>query len=1520
MPQINRIRVNNVKYNFGTQFYDDFIMRFSCKNTIYDLANGGGKSLLMLLLLQNLIPNCTLDEKQPIEKLFRQDGGNTCIHSLIEWKLDPCYRKDNYKYMTTGFCARKARTSADEVDGQMQLDGDSATEASVSATLGASIPTSTGENANFGVEYFNYVIFYRGFGENDIRNLPLSKEGERITYHGLKNYLKELERKDFGVSVKIFERKGDYQNFITKYGLFESEWEIVRGINKTEGHVRTYFETNYRTSRKVVEDLLIEEIIQKSFHNRLGVESDESEMAKTLLDIKDKLVELSKKKSDMDCYDSQVEALDIFSAHVNVFTDIFEKKEKLQKQLFDMLLACKSNLKISNSNYDSLLKDLEQLDLNLANEQKMIGTAQVIQEEKSLEKVTASVESSSSAIARLKADYDGVKRGLSLRESANDYRDYQQYSKLRDEMKAAIDNRLRDHKDIIGELKALAQIKFDHDSKNSEALKCRIQQNEQLFENMTAQVEKLSQAEREYDRQAAVSNSRVRVLKNQIEQDEKVLKELMNQTSLLVAENVEEEIARQQEILSEAKADSLSQQLNLQNAERELEQARNEANKLTLTCEMLQQEVASMEEQLKTELVKQEHYNKIAKVYNETDTNFLKNVIADTFRKMETQIASIEETIRRQNQYVGNLKGGRYSLDGQQYLQIKDYLERHYDQDVITGQDWVESLNAEQKKDVLKRVPFIQYGFVIGNDFERVKADTTLQNINDSSYVVPIISDAVLLDSGLEVNEQFVSFAGKKLDFLEDKAKIASEIRRVEEELQHLALQRDKLADRASLIWEDYEFVLAYASGNQTVQESAQIVLAQTESRLEQTTTEKVQKAELVKTLRATLETHKDQMAKSTVKIGECDKELMLLGRIQELHRHIQEQYCQIREQTEQGELAQTHLEETTISQKESQEAKKVLGEKLNALLESQQKAEVIWKNLYEEYYHPEEISDYKDIYNRLAMQVGQFGPDGIESHFLGLKSVLDKETADISDKEILVATYQSSMEKCLHAITYRGFHLDEIKEMYAENTITPCRPEELLEMKKRMNAIEREMEEQDRELDSQSALMNRIQGSIEHGHSQIIEKYGSFDAFELDNPDAYIEQHKAQYEKLRAGRKELQADIKEADKKVKEILVVERDLERIVRNAGLTVPNADVEESTSMTETAQTQQRSYIDISDYEKVQKEFEKLLKLEYKKKDEFQKRKLELIEKLNTLGAIELASEVQANINTPERMEDAKELIANLRETNIYILLEKDRIAKGIEDMQKIKESFESRCIQTCCNMKSELDRLPKLSQITLDGEVISMIGLQIPYVKEEFYRDRMSSYIDETVTGAESFKNPEDRLKYIRNCLTWKKMFSVIVTDMNAIRINLYKRERMKDQSRYLRYEEAVGSTGQSQGIYIQFLIAIINYISSINALSHEATILGKTIFIDNPFGAAKDIYIWEPIFKLLKTNHVQLIVPARGATPAITGRFDVNYILGQKLSGGRQQTVVVDYHSQVENEEMEFTPMNYEQGILDIYQ
>ena len=193
MPNINRIRVNNVKYNFGTQGYDDFSMRMYGKNTLYDLANGGGKSVLMLLLLQNLIPNCTLDEKQPIEKLFRNGGGNTTIHSLVEWKLDDKDIKEGFRYMTTGFCARKAKESEGGDDGQMSLAGAGSASGKNSAEgIGESGASGGLGKDSASIEYFNYCIFYRDYNENDIVNLPLQNSKERITYAGLKNYLKDV--------------------------------------------------------------------------------------------------------------------------------------------------------------------------------------------------------------------------------------------------------------------------------------------------------------------------------------------------------------------------------------------------------------------------------------------------------------------------------------------------------------------------------------------------------------------------------------------------------------------------------------------------------------------------------------------------------------------------------------------------------------------------------------------------------------------------------------------------------------------------------------------------------------------------------------------------------------------------------------------------------------------------------------------------------------------------------------------------------------------------------------------------------------------------------------------------------------------------------------------------------------------------------------------------------------------------------------------------------------------------------
>ena len=388
MPHINRIRVNNVKYNFGTQFYDDFILRFDGKNALYDLANGGGKSVLMLLLFQNLIPNCTLDDKQPIEKLFRTDQGSKTIHSLIEWKLDDRFVRDGYKYMLTGFCARKAREELRETAA---------------------------------IEYFNYILFYRGYNDNDLVNLPLSDGKERVTYTGLKTYLKDLGRRDMGLEVYIFERKGEYQRFISRYGLYESHWEILRGINKTEGHVRTYFENRYRTTRRVVEDLLIEEIIQKAFRQNEGSDTD---MADTLVQIKDKLAELAVRKEEMNYYDRQVEILESFSGRVELLKKVYEEKEALET---DMVRTYHTVTAINRNKEKELAffqKEKEHASKHIGEISRKLDTVKIQESQEHLRRLEKDTEKYASELEAMKQNLEKKRQELALAESVNDYAGY----------------------------------------------------------------------------------------------------------------------------------------------------------------------------------------------------------------------------------------------------------------------------------------------------------------------------------------------------------------------------------------------------------------------------------------------------------------------------------------------------------------------------------------------------------------------------------------------------------------------------------------------------------------------------------------------------------------------------------------------------------------------------------------------------------------------------------------------------------------------------------------------------------------------------------------------------------------------------------------------------------------------------------------------------------------------------------------------------------------------------------------
>ena len=866
MPQINRIRVNNVKYNFGTQVYDDFVMRFNCQNTIYDLANGGGKSLLMLLLMQNMLPNCTLDDKQPIEKLFRQGSGNTCIHSLVEWKLDPCYQKDGFRFMTTGFCARKGRGTDDEnQDGQEQT----------------AAPTAS-------VEYFNYCIFYREFGDNDIKNLPLVSNGERITYNGLKAYLRDLEKGGYKYVVKIFDRKGDYQSFISNYGIYESAWEIVRGINKTEGHVRTYFESNYKTSRKVVEDLLIEEIIQKSFNNKLSVDNDEGMMAQTLMDIKDKLVELSKKHSQLGAYDSQIAAIDSFKEYLSTYEAFYNRKEEIEKQLYDLLLVAMRESDKKDKELKSQDDLITKMYDELAQEKEAIAVAEVMSEKNSMAGVESLVNETRKALELKNTAIEEARGKLSLMESAGDYKDYAEYEKSYKGLQIAIDNRLREDTDITAELKILvAGYRKFYETETR-----RLKEKLDIAANRVKALEvRLSEAKgnlRNADKEAAGLGSLSDNLENEIQELQTQLGAALSEAGTVVCENASEEydklfsdkeLLKNEETRMSEKFNDVQQQLMSLNET-------ISANKALI--DIFTEQSEKLEKADEAGNADNERMGKIREIYSADNDEAMLSVILETYQKMRSEYTEECKAAQELDSFIDNARKGTYICKSPERDRLKEYLESQYGSDVVEGHEWFAALNAGQKRDVLKRTPFIEYAFIIKNDFERIKADEMLKDFGKGAAAYPVISEQVLIDTKLEINKDLIVFALKDMSFLRDEAKLETQVKLAQEELDSHKAQAGKLADRMGLVWNDYTFALVYnaASGKVDASEAEAIRLKIADSEAAIIEAEKKRSA-----LNVAKEQLAGQLSQTRDDIEEKETTCSLLSRIMEMNTSIDKKY-----------------------------------------------------------------------------------------------------------------------------------------------------------------------------------------------------------------------------------------------------------------------------------------------------------------------------------------------------------------------------------------------------------------------------------------------------------------------------------------------------------------------------------------------------------------------------------------------------------------------------------------------------
>ena len=1462
MPSINRIRVNNVKYNFGTQSYDDFTMRMYGRNTLYDLANGGGKSVLMLLLMQCLIPNCTLDDKQPIEKLFR-DQSNTVIHSLVEWKLDECDIKDGYRYMTTGFAAKKATFSEDER------------------------PDGTAE-----IQYFNYCIFYRNYNKNDIINLPLDKEKEHISYKALRNYLHDLSRNDKNLQVYIFDRKGEYQRFIAQYGLYESHWEIIRGINKTEGHVRTYFESNYKTTRRVIEDLLIEEIIEKAYLAKTKRDTDKTETTVSLLmTIQEELKALAEKKKDIQVYDHEKDLLQLLIDRIESFMELYTKQEDAVKDMASIYHTVLKEKENQSEKLGVLKENVAAAEKLLEDAKRLVAELKIYADIRELKLREQSMEECISQLGSMEQDIEKQDKEYKFRLALNAYQEIrncrEELSRLNHEKEAAI-NKDADIYTVVANIEDRMQKSL---TELEEKISLASAEKEEEAERCLLHSKEISEAETEI----AVTDSRLEYLRNSIKEFETAMTEKQSELINPKIGSPVDSIAELQTLTGECENKLRELGTKISNSEKHKAELVQRNDKVSSDLRLMEEKEKELIQRVEEYRRVKEKYKAIRKIYSDkasADADEILENISEKIASGVVNIYNLKQEIESLQKYLKDIERGRLVQPTEAVEKVRDYLATRHGVDAMFGMDYVAVLPDDMKDTILEKLPSLPYGLIVEN----------LPKLIDDPGIKEIDTDQeVMLIDRNEIRNAFVA-AGSGVEFIRRDKKYfmnpESILRKADSTRLTLTNLKEELRSKESSLTtfkEDRDFVQNMVSRSLSTCEQD---LEQLRIEMRQLHRSREENDHIIEETEKNLSGLSEEkmllekkIENSVTDIAVLNEMAALQDKLSGLYSDKEELKKNRRRLEQQKEISGNNLKEREIR----------LAEK-NAKLEKYVKTRDEQKNRWDSRYSAYYIDDR-------AFPAIKGSLEELEKEFEILAGKNSENVLSIEKEKLLRDTLNSNIERARKRILELSVDINELEktqsgsdEIIVSEEILDKMSHALSELRKRKDSIENSI----RGLSTEKA---RLEGSTEYAKQRLREEYGeeAIDQLrEMDFDDVKIRETKAKEEmslmasKLAKARNEL-ADYEGQSKSYDDLLQV---MSRIIdKNEEVAAQSQELCDSSKIRE-------------NFDKVLTIWDKLSKDVERAKADMLKVKMKVYDSLNEMNVMELAASIRDDVIIPDTKRQAEELLEKLHEVTKIILLERDRIEKSLVSMQKLRDNFVDQCVERCLDVRSELDKLTKLSEISIDDTKVEMIKLSIPYVRDEYIKDRMSEYIDKVVEEVEQKSTESDRQKFLSSSLAMKKLFSVIVTDMSKIKLLLYKRERIREQSRYLRFEEAVGSTGQSQGIYIQFLISIINYIAGMYATS-EGGSRAKTLFIDNPFGAAKDIYIWEPIFKLLEENQCQLIVPARGATPEITGRFDINYVLGQQMTGNRTTTVVVNFSSKTKGEELEYKDLDYEQQTFD---
>lgn len=1435
MSKINAIRFINLNYNDNGIRVDDEIFHLGGETSLLSLRNGGGKSVLVQMIIAPLVHKRYRDSKdRPFSSYFTS---NKPSFILIEWKLD-----GDAGYLLTGMMVRKNQELRED---QNQID----------------------------LDLLQFVHEYKEANDYDIGNIPfirIEKENKKLMNYSkckelLENITSEMKYKFSLYDMNNRNASRNYFDKLEEYKIYSKEWEsIVKKINLKESGLSDIF-VNAKDEIGLMEEWFLPAIEDKLNKGRNRIDEFGNILNRFIKQYKDNKSKIDQKDIILLFKQETEEVLEM----ARNLREMINEKEDIENIIANLIIKLKNlkkHLEDEENTFIGIEKVLDE-EIKLIQYEELSFEIYLLEDKKS--SFIDNLSEVKDMIRKLEEDKEGLIEKKNIQECAKIYERYKSASFDVQEIENKLEIKKEIDKDREPERESLGYTLKKHYENEREALELFIKG---LEDEINSNRKKQKELKLSIDKDEAKEKEMIGYL-SQLKTEIKAYSEFELEFNVLYKEDLNRNMLDEYEDGSldlkikstgELLEEKLIQLIRLKNrVEKNREKLQLYKRKIQEKSDqesVTSQEIRGIEERITDfNLEIEERKTLIKYIGLSKDKLFSKEEILESF---EDKIEQIQNAVKEVEREKEKLEEEKNKLKSGRVLELpKDFKDKldYEDIDYIYGMQWLNKNHktSEENKSLLENNPFIPYSLIMTEkEINKLK----LKNISVyTSFPIPIIKrEDIERDFKEKASSIYISSKVNFYLLFNDNLLDEEGLERI------LSIKEDEINTLKDILKTRKEEYRLYNEKYNKVkfQKVTERSYKDSMDRLKLKEDLKDQLASILKELRSDEDDLLSLQEESVETIRKSEDEINLLERKKVSLDKLNKRYEKYLEQRREKTIAEKNLSKIRSEINSKKDEMKALDDRYNKSLESRRDKRDNLKQI------DEKLIRYS-IYTE--GELIQKDLEDMEARFKALTTEINSELKDIEeDLNKARDRFKTQEEDLIDTSRRLDIEEDRYKDLDYDSFTLEIISKDIEEKKFELNRSNSDREKIETEI---AVIKNKIEVNFEKlydnlgkkepiGRERIVSK--EFKKRIIEKRDELRKNKRAQ-ESLNHKLNDYKTSISILAEYDDFLLLKEIEFEYEIEN--LDRDGLDRFRGELTRDHRQINRRQNDLTTD---LSTELDRIIRIKDFKDDFFKK-------PLKTLfSLIKLPDEFIEQLMTTIQAYD--DLMAKLEVDIEFIEKEKDRIIEML--LEYIRD------------IHRNISKIDKNSTIKIKEKPIKMLRINAPEwdSEKDAYIKKLNTMIEHLIqSGISRLEENENIEELIGPFITTKNLYNTVVGISN-IEVKLYKIEAERQYS--ISWADVAKNSG-GEG----FLSAFVVLSSLLSFMRRDETDIfsqsnqGKVLLMDNPFAQTNSSHLLTPLMDIAKKNNTQLICLTGLGGESIYNCFDNIYILNlihSNLRKGRQ--------------------------------